>query len=251
MFKAVWGRLSPATIIASVALVFAMSGGAYAASKYLITSTKQISPKVLKSLKGKNGKAGAMGPAGATGAVGPAGAAGPTGATGPTGGTGPTGPQGPAGPIGPKGEPGESGFTATLPEGQTETGVWSFAGEGAKEISGAPAGEGYQYVPISFAIPLEKALAGTNVTFIPEETTGTGGCAGGIAAKPTAQPGHLCIYAGKVENAAVNPSFPIVMPEAGGLENGAGRTGALIYFSPTSEVSAGRGTWAVTAPEEA
>lgn len=41
------GRLTYANVVASLALVFAMSGGVYAASKYVITSTKQISPKVL------------------------------------------------------------------------------------------------------------------------------------------------------------------------------------------------------------
>jgi hypothetical protein len=37
--------------VAALALVFAMSGGAYAASRYVITSTKQISLEVLESLK--------------------------------------------------------------------------------------------------------------------------------------------------------------------------------------------------------
>ena len=39
--------------MATLALIFAMSGGAYAASHYLITSTKQIKPSVLGHLKGK------------------------------------------------------------------------------------------------------------------------------------------------------------------------------------------------------
>ena len=38
-------RLTPSAVIATIALVFAMTGGAYAASKYVITSTKQIKPK--------------------------------------------------------------------------------------------------------------------------------------------------------------------------------------------------------------
>ena len=52
-----------------MALVFAMAGGAAAASHYLITSSKQISPKVLKELKtpGAKGATGAAGPAGPTG----------------------------------------------------------------------------------------------------------------------------------------------------------------------------------------
>ena len=81
-------RLSYANVTATLALVFAMSGGALAANHYLINSTKQINPKVLKSLKGSTGKAGANGANGANGA---------TGATGPGGPAGPQGSQGPAG----------------------------------------------------------------------------------------------------------------------------------------------------------
>jgi hypothetical protein len=43
-------HLSYANVTATLALVFAMSGGALAAKHYLLTSTKQISPKVLKQL---------------------------------------------------------------------------------------------------------------------------------------------------------------------------------------------------------
>jgi hypothetical protein len=78
-------RITYANVVATLALVFAMSGGALAASKYLITSTKQISPKVVKSLKGKNGK------------------------TGKTGATGPAGPTGKEGPAGKEGQPGKAG----------------------------------------------------------------------------------------------------------------------------------------------
>ncbi|MHB8240434.1 MAG: hypothetical protein ACYDHN_00430 [Solirubrobacteraceae bacterium] len=42
-------RLTYANVTATLALVFSMSGGALAASHYLIRSTKQISPKVLRS----------------------------------------------------------------------------------------------------------------------------------------------------------------------------------------------------------
>jgi hypothetical protein len=109
MFSRIRKRLTFANIVMTLALVFAMSGGAYAAGKYLITSTKQISPKVLKALKGKagpagtngtngvNAKDGAQGPVGAVGAVGPKGDTGGIGATGPAGPKGATGTTGPAG----------------------------------------------------------------------------------------------------------------------------------------------------------
>jgi hypothetical protein len=89
-------------VAATLALVFSMSGGALAANHYLISSTKQINPKVLKKLKGN------AGPKGATGAAGVTGAAGPTGATGATGAAGAAGPTGPTGATGPEGKEGAS-----------------------------------------------------------------------------------------------------------------------------------------------
>ena len=81
-------RLSPATAISLVALFFSLGGVGLAASKYVITSTSQIKPGVLKSLhgsKGAEGTAGAQGPAGPTGPAGAPGAAGAAGAAGPAG----------------------------------------------------------------------------------------------------------------------------------------------------------------------
>lgn len=84
-------RLSYANVTATLALVFAMSGGAMAANHYLINSTKQINPKVLKKLTGKAGAAGAAGATGSAGAIGK------------------EGPQGKEGSKGEKGEPGKEG----------------------------------------------------------------------------------------------------------------------------------------------
>ncbi len=80
-------RITYANVAATLALVFSMTGGAIAAQHYLINSTKQINPKVLKKLKGKNG---ATGKTGATGLAGAAGAGGATGKTGSTGERGPS-----------------------------------------------------------------------------------------------------------------------------------------------------------------
>jgi len=54
-------KLTYANVAATLALVFSMTGSAIAAHHYLITSTKQISPKVISALKGKNGKNGKQG----------------------------------------------------------------------------------------------------------------------------------------------------------------------------------------------
>jgi Collagen triple helix repeat (20 copies) len=108
-------HLNYANITATLALVFAMSGGALAANHYLINSTKQINPKVLKKLKGNTGPRGATGTTGATGATGPTGAtgaAGSTGATGAAGSTGATGATGPTGATGAAGATGPAGPTA-------------------------------------------------------------------------------------------------------------------------------------------
>lgn len=60
-------KFTYANIVATLALFFAMTGGALAAHHYLITSTKQISPKVVKALKGKTGPRGLQGPQGPIG----------------------------------------------------------------------------------------------------------------------------------------------------------------------------------------
>ena len=69
-------HMSYANVAATLALVFAMGGSAVAAKHYLLHSTKQISPKLLRQLRGRTGAKGA------TGAPGPTG---PQGATGPSG----------------------------------------------------------------------------------------------------------------------------------------------------------------------
>ena len=71
-----------ADITATIALVLAMSGGAFAAGHYLITSTTQIKPSVLRHLKGARGPRGVTGPRGSQG---PPGVQGNAGSTGPQG----------------------------------------------------------------------------------------------------------------------------------------------------------------------
>jgi hypothetical protein len=78
-------RPSPALIVAFAALVVALGGTAVAAKKtkkYVVTSTKQISPKVLSQLRGRTGP---MGPTGLQGPPGVDGTAGPAGGDGPPG----------------------------------------------------------------------------------------------------------------------------------------------------------------------
>jgi hypothetical protein len=104
-------HLSYSNIAATLALVFAMSGGALAATHYLINSTKQINPKVLNALRAGTGATGANG---ANGAAGAAGAQGSQGPAGPTGNTGPEGPKGldgnaKEGKEGKEGPPGQEG----------------------------------------------------------------------------------------------------------------------------------------------
>jgi hypothetical protein len=117
-------HLSYANVVATMALVFAMSGSALAAKHYLITSTGQISPKVLEKLTGKAGNTGALGAQGPTGAAGKEGtpgaagkegtpgkegAPGGDGAQGATGATGSAGAQGSAGTSGKEGVAGHEG----------------------------------------------------------------------------------------------------------------------------------------------
>jgi hypothetical protein len=236
-------HLTPATAIAALALVFAMTGGAYAAGKYVITSTKQISPKVLKSLQGKAGAKGAAGAAGAAGPVGPAGAvgAGTPGAQGIPGAPGAPGKEGAAGKEGPAGT---TGFTKTLPSKETETGAWS-----AQVPAKAAAGGATVFASISFSIPLGSALGEGHVFFVEPEAS-VAQCPGTVA-NPKAAVGDLCVYAGspKTLEPAVNGVIHDPSAEVPIVEKGAARSGALLTFSTEEESGAfAFGTWAVTAP---
>jgi hypothetical protein len=258
MFSALRSRLTYTNVAVTVALLFAMTGGAYAAKKYVITSTKQISPSVLKSLQGKAGAAGAngaQGPAGAQGSAGPqgpagvggakgdAGAAGKDGSAGPVGATGAkgetglkgangaagaTGPAGVAGPMGPAG-PTCPGGECLLPVGATETGVWSFTAKGVAET----------YVNVSFPLRL---VAAPEFHYVTKEEAGTEpaileGCPG-RATKPEAAAGQLCLYEGLT---LANASLP---EPVGGVDAKSGLD--LTFGLVVAENEAfGGGSWAV------
>jgi len=126
MFGKMRSRVTPSTVIAALALVFAITGGAYAAKRYLITSKAQISPKVLEQLQAR---AGATGPAGSTGPVGPAGARGETG---------PRGEKGAVGSPGADGRDGTNGESVTNQEFVGEAGECTEGGTELKVGTGAP-----------------------------------------------------------------------------------------------------------------
>jgi hypothetical protein len=71
-------RPSPAVILAGLALFVALGGTAAAAHHFLITSTRQIKPSVIRALRA-DAPRGPAGPAGPSGPQGPAGTQGPAG----------------------------------------------------------------------------------------------------------------------------------------------------------------------------
>ena len=107
MFSRIRKHLTPSTAIALLALVFALTGGAFAATNH---SAGPLSASTAKSKAKAKTKAGARGPAGPAGKNGAVGPAGPAGAQGPAGA---------AGAAGAKGEPGAAGTTGA--EGKNGT----------------------------------------------------------------------------------------------------------------------------------
>jgi len=149
-------RLSYANVAATLALVFSMSGGALAASRYLITSTKQISPKVLKKLKGNTGKTGAAGKEGAPGKEGPAGK---------------------------EGQPGQSALSP-LPAGRSES------GEIDQRTDNSATGL-YIDQAVTFPIPLPAPIPVSHVVYTTDSSP-VAHCSG----VGQAEAGYLCIYSG-------------------------------------------------------
>ena len=121
-------RPSPAMIVACLALFVVSTGTSIAANHYLITSTKQIKPSVLKQLKGAKGPSGTTGTQGATGATGAVGAIGATGAAGATGAQGPIGATGATGAAGATGATGAQGPTGVVSTAFFYGGIGTFTG---------------------------------------------------------------------------------------------------------------------------
>ncbi len=254
-------------IVAIVALVFAMLGGAYAATA---GSSHKKKTKVVKGPRGPRGLTGAEGPPGPAGADGKNGSAGAPGKNGtsviseaePKGANcaeGGTKIIGASTTYACNGQPWTAG--GTLPKERTETGTWSVSGR-FKE-SGDPV-----LIPISFPIPLAAALDESHVHFIPSPTIAELGAGefpkGGAACKestvqnPKAAPGNLCVFyvfdASLLGGEGGIHVESIQNPEALG-EAGAGTTGAFMraeakFSSPPSALEnlQAWGTWAVTAP---
>ncbi len=183
-------------IIAIIALVAAMTGGAYAAlsnadKKFVKKEARKFSKQFSKKFA-KPGAPGAPGLPGPAGPAGPAGAKGDTGAAGPQGPQGDEGPPGPTGATGPAGEDGacsEENNACVMPSGSTLIGHWGVALTGA----------GLATSPISFNLAYPGAPTLHYVTFeeaeeeeVPAECSE--GTTEGSASEPIADPGHLCVF---------------------------------------------------------
>jgi hypothetical protein len=218
MSKFLHGRVTYANVVATLALVFAMSGGALAANHYLINSTKQINPKVLKKLKGAKGKTGLPGISI----------------------QGPTGPPGPKGEKGTSstGQPGVSAYEA-LPSGRSVSGEYAIQGKGMNGKSLEEA--------ISFPIKVSGGISAEHEHIVYTM----------VGAEPVAShcsgPGHadkdyLCIYSAGLSTGLDAPTVmnPEVSPVSG---EGTGQYGFLLSWQVTTEESVfDRGTYTVTAP---
>jgi hypothetical protein len=294
MFSTLRTRFGIPGVISVMALVFAMFGGAYAASNSSDGGKATASAKKAKAKKGPRGPKGATGPAGPAGPQGPAGANGKDGANGSNGTNGGPGADGKSvtaksvtgGTCGTgvagveytsvsgtntvcNGKNGTTGFTETLPSGKTETGVWAYG----VEAEAQPVLAGVA-VPISFPIPLATDLDQSQVHYImengkefvvklgpsfeeSEEEITQPLCPGNVG-EPLAEPGTLCIYAGKESGIKISNLInesPATLPPGSFVNPATGQTGAsaagmtlVVYPKSTSETFLlGRGTWAVTA----
>jgi len=237
-------------IVAVVALVFAMLGGAYAATASkrhhkkaggAVVLAKKFSKKFSKAYSKAFSKRFAVaGPAGPQGPKGDNGSNGAVGAQGPKGDTGATGPQGPQGEQGPEGAEG-SPWTmgGTLPSGSTETGAWLLDEEGLAAVS--------------FAIPLSDATVayldegsgffsnGPHVHILEEGEGETTECPGTVS-EPAAASGELCVYIG---NTSTAPETMLVVPPEATLTGGVASGGGIVTLGGAG---GGRGSFAVTAP---
>jgi hypothetical protein len=206
-----------ANLVAWLALFVAMGGTSLAASHYVITSTKQIKPSVLKKLKARRG---ASGPRGLSGLQGAPGVPGAKGSDGSQGGSGPAG----------------LSAVSTLPPGQSESGEYSALGGAKGLVSEA----------VTFPVPLAPNAFGEginykNVVYLkPKEVDGQCPAVGHAAV------GFLCIYSTLAEG-LTGPRVENYERYEGGVGSGAGRFGFVLEWLRAGETGFDQGSWTVTA----
>lgn len=262
MLQKMHQRLGTAGFILSiVALVVALSGGAYAASGGLNGKQKKEVEKIAKRFAGKQG---ASGPAGSAG---PKGEAGANGAKGDTGAEGKQGPEGKAGSPGKEGSPWTAG--GTLPSGTLVTGTWSStaAGEyGTSPVANIsfplPAKEGKEHVAFAFTelevangnFGKEEVVAGFFVGCKVEagnpSCVDTGCKLTGLT--PTVAAGHLCVFATYEETSAPPEDLFASANGKSTRTDSYGAAGTAIVpaaggFEPEARYDA-YGVWALRAP---
>ncbi len=261
-------------VISVLALVFAMLGGAYAANNSS-DGGATASAKAKRGPKGPKGATGPAGPAGPAGAKGDVGANGSNGATGATGATGAAGAsvtseefvgvkEGKCSGVGGVMFTSASGKAAacngkegspwtlggTLPPGKTLTGAWIAVAPQVtpEEAKTGPSAVGQTAMaPISFQIPLASAPQATYVG----EAGSAPGCPGIVGDVPTADPGHLCLYAalqlGKAQEEEGEEIIFFLKPTELFVP-GASTSGAVLRFNCGQSSCSWYGSWAVTAP---
>jgi len=220
-------------VVASIALVVALSGTAVAA--VIISSPSQLGKNVVtgkkikknavtskkvknKSLLAKDFKAGQL-PAGAKGDKGD------------------------------KGDAGTSVFNSSIPSGQTVKGVWGgrFATATANPYNFAPR--------IAFPVAAPAGLADAQVSFAAGTPTVPAGeqdptCTGS-ADVPTAPAGKVCVYADAVTTGAAPSVSALGALQLDGENSEQSKLGFAVTITATGTAGGSvlaRGTWAYTAP---
>ncbi len=230
--KRVFDQGRYANVTATMALVVALGGTAYAAntvrSRDIVNGQVKhvdLAKDAVTSAKVKGGtllrgdfKSGEL----------PAGARGPAGSKGDSGAPGAKGD---------KGDPGTSVFAATIPSGQTISGV--MGGNAPATAAGANVN-----MVVSFPVPAPAPVLAGNVNFAPAPVPfDDDPTCSGTAAAPTAPRGQVCLYLVTASNAN----------DAAGYQIGAAAESTRGFSVGWSVEQAGgeselRAVWAYTAP---
>ncbi|MET0304716.1 MAG: hypothetical protein ABW196_00625 [Solirubrobacterales bacterium] len=272
-------------VISVIALVFAMLGGAYAASNDSDSGKATASAKAKQGPRGKPGKPGPAGPAGPAGPQGPAGAAGAKGDKGDTGNAGSAGAAGKSvttNPLlpgeGPVGEECEEGGVEIISASGTdvicdgEVGPPGADGadgtDGAQGLPGPTCPAGQCVLPvgstltgvwnfsainvakarISISYPL-RIPGGLTFHYVKYEEQGTVNappqCPSSFPSEPEAASGHLCVYEAEAPSEQSLTNASVPVITFGETDYSSGVPLSFTLTVPANEARGG-GSWAAT-----